>query len=95
MQIITDFYTPFSNKNFEHLIKHLGISQKELKSIFSNLPENIVDVIRKAFLNGTSSEVTQVKHLTGIESMNDLEKSFDREDLLKNAESFFQKNENN
>ena len=27
--------------------------------------------------------------------MNDLEKSFDREDLLKNAESFFQKNENN
>ena len=35
LQIITDFYTPFSNKNFEHLIKHLGISQKELKSIYS------------------------------------------------------------
>ena len=35
LQIISDFYTPFSNKNFEHLIKHLSISQKELKSIYS------------------------------------------------------------
>ena len=34
LQIISDFYTPFSNKNFEHLIRNLGISKKKLKAIY-------------------------------------------------------------
>ena len=34
-QVISDFYTPFSNKNFEHLIKNVPISEKKLKATYS------------------------------------------------------------
>ena len=39
-QIISDFYTPFSNKNFEHLIKNVPVTTKKLKTIY-NLIESL------------------------------------------------------
>jgi len=39
-QIISDFYTPFSNKNFEHLIKNVPVTAKKLKTIY-NLIESL------------------------------------------------------
>jgi RNA polymerase sigma-54 factor len=33
-QIISQFYIPFSNKNFEHIIKNMKISKKKLKAIY-------------------------------------------------------------
>ena len=33
-KIISDYYTPFSNKNYEHLTKNIGITEKELKNIY-------------------------------------------------------------
>ena len=35
LKIITEFYSQFSNKNFENIIKNLGISEEELKSTYS------------------------------------------------------------
>ena len=35
IKIITEFYSQFSNKNFENLIKNLGISEDKLKSTYS------------------------------------------------------------
>ena len=35
IKIITEFYPQFSNKNFENIIKNLGISEEELKSTYS------------------------------------------------------------
>lgn len=35
LKIITEFYSQFSNKNFENLIKNLGISEDKLKSTYS------------------------------------------------------------
>ena len=34
-KIITEFYSQFSNKNFENIIKNLGISEEKLKSTYS------------------------------------------------------------
>ncbi|KRO68131.1 MAG: hypothetical protein ABR81_04715 [Cryomorphaceae bacterium BACL11 MAG-121128-bin16] len=33
-QIISEYYTPFSNKNFERILKDLSLSEKELKAIY-------------------------------------------------------------
>ena len=33
-KIISEYYTPFSNKNFEHLMKNLTLSKKDLKDIY-------------------------------------------------------------
>ena len=33
-KIISEYYTPFSNKNFEHLMKNLTLSKKDLKGIY-------------------------------------------------------------
>ena len=35
LKIITEFYFQFSNKNFENIIKNLGISEEKLKSTYS------------------------------------------------------------
>ena len=35
LKIITEFYAQFSNKNFENIIKNLGISEEKLKSTYS------------------------------------------------------------
>ena len=35
IKIITEFYSQFSNKNFENIIKNLGISEEKLKSTYS------------------------------------------------------------
>lgn len=35
IKIITEFYSQFSNKNFENIIKNLAISEEELKSTYS------------------------------------------------------------
>ena len=35
LKIITEFYSQFSNKNYENIIKNLGISEEELKSTYS------------------------------------------------------------
>ena len=34
LKIISEYYTPFSNKNFEHLIKNLILSKKDLKDVY-------------------------------------------------------------
>ena len=34
LKIISEYYSPFSNKNFEYLIKHLEITEQELKEIY-------------------------------------------------------------
>ena len=52
-QIILDFYVPFSNKNFEYLIKNLGISKKELKHIYK-LIETLNPVPSSGFYKTTS-----------------------------------------
>ena len=36
-RIITDYYTPFSNKNFEHLSKHLEVDFETLKSAYKTI----------------------------------------------------------
>ena len=51
-QIILDFYVPFSNKNFEHLIKNLAISKKELKDIYK-LIETLNPVPSSGFYKNT------------------------------------------
>ena len=33
-KIISEYYTPFSNKNFEHLMKNLTLSKKDLKGVY-------------------------------------------------------------
>jgi RNA polymerase sigma-54 factor len=33
-KIISDYYTSFSNKNYEHLTKNIGITEKKLKTIY-------------------------------------------------------------
>ena len=33
-KIISEYYTPFSNKNFEHLMKNLALSKKDLKGVY-------------------------------------------------------------
>lgn len=52
-QIILDFYVPFSNKNFEHLIKNLAISKKDLKRIYK-LIETLNPVPSSGFYKTTS-----------------------------------------
>jgi RNA polymerase sigma-54 factor len=36
-KIITEYYTPFSNKNFEHLSKHLEVDFKALKAAYKSI----------------------------------------------------------
>ena len=55
-QIISEYYTPFSNKNFEHLIKNLDLSEKKLKSIY-HLIERLNPLPAAGFSkNSTSTE---------------------------------------
>lgn len=35
LKVITEYYSQFSNKNFENIIKNLGVSEDELKSTYS------------------------------------------------------------
>ena len=53
-QIISDFYTPFSNKNYEFLIKKLNLSKKELKSIY-HLIEKLNPIPTSGFSKNTHS----------------------------------------
>ena len=55
-QIISEYYIPFSNKNFERLIKNLILSEKELKGIY-HLIENLNPIPAAGFSkNATSAE---------------------------------------
>ncbi len=54
LEIISEYYTPFSNKNFEHLIKHLNLSKKELTRIYL-LIESLNPIPAAGFSKITSS----------------------------------------
>jgi len=54
IKIISDYYTPFSNKNFEHLLKHLNISKTELSRVYL-LIENLNPIPGAGFSKITSS----------------------------------------
>ena len=49
LKIITEFYSQFSNKNFENIIKNLGISEEKLKSTYS-LIESLNPIPANGFL---------------------------------------------
>ena len=53
-QIISEYYTPFSNKNFELLIKSLNLSEKELKKIY-RLIENLNPLPKTGFSKNIAS----------------------------------------
>ena len=50
LKIITEFYSQFSNKNFENIIKNLGISEEKLKSTYS-LIESLNPIPANGFFN--------------------------------------------
>ena len=54
IKIISEYYSPFSNKNFEHLIKHLEITEKKLKEIY-HLIENLNPIPSAGFSKETTS----------------------------------------
>ena len=53
-QILSEYYIPFSNKNFEHIMKALSISQKELKSVY-HLIENLSPFPAAGFSRNTTT----------------------------------------
>jgi len=54
LKIISEYYSPFSNKNFEHLIKHLKITEKELKEVY-RLIEQLNPIPSAGFSKNTTS----------------------------------------
>ena len=54
IKIISEYYSPFSNKNFEHLIKHLEITEKKLKEIY-HLIEHLNPIPSAGFSKETTS----------------------------------------
>ena len=54
LQVISDFYTPFSNKNYELLIKKLNLSKKELRKIY-HLVEQLNPLPASSFSKNTHS----------------------------------------
>ena len=54
VKIISEYYSPFSNKNFEHLMKHLKITKKELKKVY-RLIENLNPIPSSGFSKNTTS----------------------------------------
>ena len=57
-QIISEFYTPFSNKNFEHLIKNVPISEKNLKDVY-----RLVESLNPFPAAGFSKNSSPVKYI--------------------------------
>lgn len=53
-QILSEYYTPFSNKNFEYLMKTLSLSKKELKSIY-HLIEKLIPFPAAGFSRNTTA----------------------------------------
>ena len=82
LQIISDYYTPFSNKNFEHLIKHLSISQKELKSIYS-LIETLKPVPSSGFHKNSSPSKYIYADFTITSANNNLQLQLNRGNTKK------------
>ena len=54
IKIISEYYSPFSNKNFEHLIRHLEITEKKLKEIY-HLIEHLNPIPSAGFSKDTTS----------------------------------------
>ena len=71
-QIISDHYTPFSNKNFEFLIKNLLISEKQLKAIY-NLIESLNPIPSAGFSENSMSGEYIYPDFVVIESNNQLQ----------------------
>ena len=82
LHIISDFYTPFSNKNFEHLIKHLSISRKELKSIYS-LIEKLKPVPSSGFYKNSSPSKYIYADFTITSANNNLQLQINRGNTKK------------
>jgi RNA polymerase sigma-54 factor len=53
-KILSEFYTPFSNKNFEHIINKLDITKKKLKAVY-NLIENLKPFPSEGFSKNSDS----------------------------------------
>ncbi len=71
-QIISKYYSPFSNKNFEHLIQNLNISRKELKKIYL-LIENLNPIPAAGFSKNANSTKYIYPDFTILLSGNQLE----------------------
>jgi len=56
LRVITEFYSQFSNKNFENIIKNLGISEEKLKSTYS-LIESLNPIPANGFFK--NEEITE------------------------------------
>ena len=57
-KIIKEFYSPFSNKNFEYLIKSLKISERKLKEIY-----NIIETLNPIPGSGFSKSEPAIKYI--------------------------------
>ena len=57
-QIISDFYTPFSNKNFEYLIKNVPISERNLKDVY-----HLIETLNPFPAAGFSKNSSPVKYI--------------------------------
>jgi RNA polymerase sigma-54 factor len=57
-QIISEYYTPFSNKNFELLIKNLNLSEKELKKIY-----RLIESLNPLPKTGFSKNIASAKYI--------------------------------
>jgi RNA polymerase sigma-54 factor len=71
-QIVSEYYTPFGNKNFEHLIKNLNLSEKKLKSIY-HLIENLNPIPAAGFSKNTTPAEYVYPDFTIIISNNQLQ----------------------
>ena len=56
--IIKDYYTPFSNKNFEYLIKHLKIESNQLKEVY-----RIIESLNPFPGNGFSKNPNNIEYI--------------------------------
>ena len=71
-QIILDFYTPFSNKNFEYLIKNLPVSEEDLKKVYC-LIESLNPFPAAGFSKSTAPGEYIYADFTIVVSNNELE----------------------
>jgi len=70
--VISEFYSPFSNKNYEYLLKHLEITKKDLKDIY-NLIEGLNPIPSAGFSKNTISTEYIYPDFTTLISNNDVQ----------------------
>ena len=79
-KIISEYYVPFSNKNFEHLTKNLSISEKTLKHVYG-LIESLTPIPSSGFSKNTESSKYIYPDFTIVFSNNDLQLQLNRSNV--------------